>query len=567
MSTFTTDRPPPAPPLPADGAARAILPPSLAAALSGCGGGGGAEMAVPPPPASPPPPPPPAAAALSDADAARLLTQAGFAASDAGIAAVKAKGYAAWLDEQFAIAPGISNYDWMISKGYGAAEYRGSTSGIDNALWRSWLSAPDALRQRVTLALSEIFVVSIDNVPVAWSSLTVAAYVDLLAEHAFGSFRELLGAVTLSNAMGVFLSMRGNQKEDAKTGRMPDENYAREVMQLFTIGLYELNPDGSPRLDEAGKPRETYTPATISELARVFTGWELADTAGTDPAAVRRPMVHLSGRFSAGAKKALDVDIPASADGPTALRLALDALAAHPNVGPFIGRQLIQRLVCSQPSPAYVQRVAAVFDNNGAGRRGDLRAVIRAILLDAEARQPAASPSSGRLREPMLRFIQWARSFGVSSASGLWSVGDTSNPATRLGQSPLRSPSAFNFFRPGYVPPNSTLGEHRVTAPEFQLCNESSVAGYLNFMQTVIAGEFAELRPDYTAELALAGDATALVERVALLLAGGDLQPATRSTIAAAVAQIRADTEAGRASRVHATLLLVMASPDYQVQK
>jgi uncharacterized protein (DUF1800 family) len=338
-------------------------------------------------------------------------------------------------------------------------------------------------------------------------------------------------------------------------------------MQLFTIGLQQLNPDGSPVLGADGRPKDSLSLATITELARVFTGWEFDGASDADPAAVRRPMVHLAGRFSSGAKKVLDVDIPASADGPAALKIALDTLANHPNVGAFIGRQLIQRLVCSHPSPAYVQRVAGVFNDNGAGQRGDLKAVIKAVLLDDEARKPAATPSGGRLREPMLRFIQWGRSFGVSSPTELWNIGDTSNPANRLGQSPLRSASVFNFFRPGYVPPNSVLGDNKVTAPEFQLCNESTVAGYLNFMQQVIANGIGEVKANYAAELSLAGDVPALVLRVSLLLAADGLTAATKATIAAAVTTIRAETDAGRLNRVYATILLVMACPEYQIQK
>jgi uncharacterized protein (DUF1800 family) len=189
------------------------------------------------------------------------------------------------------------------------------------------------------------------------------------------------------------------------------------------------------------------------------------------------------------------------------------------------------------------------------------------VLLDPEARSPGTAPSAGRLREPVLRFIQWGRSFGVSSPTELWNIGDTSNPATRLGQSPLRSPSVFNFFRPGYVPPNSSLGSNSITAPEFQLCNESTVAGYLNFMQNAIANGVGEVKPSYTEELALVEDAAALVERIALRLAGEGLAASTKATIAAAVATIKTDTEARRLNRVQAAILLVMASPEYLVQK
>ncbi|MDT8999109.1 DUF1800 domain-containing protein [Paucibacter sp. APW11] len=543
-----------------------------AALLSACGGGG-AEPASPGPTPAPTPapapvpvpvpsPPPPA----TDAEAARFLAQAGFAATGAEIARVKATGYAAWLDDQFAAPRTLSHYDWMVAKGYATVDHRNDFAGVDNTLWRKFISSPDVLRQRVVLALSEIFVVSMNGLPISWRGLAVASYVDMLEARAFGSFRALIEGVTLSVGMGSYLNLRGNLKEDAASGRLPDENYARELMQLFTIGLYELNLDGSPRL-VAGKPIETYSQAQISELARVFTGWDADGASPTDPAFVQWPMTHKPARFSSGAKRVLQVDIPATADGPTAMKIALDTLAGHANVGPFIGRQLIQRLVCSNPSPAYVQRVAQAFNNNGQGQRGDMKAVIKAILLDSEARTVGSGLDSGKLREPVLRFIQWARSFGLKSPTELWNIGDLSNSATRLGQSPLRSPTAFNFFRPGYLPPNSTLGSQAVTAPEFQLCNESTVAAYLNFMQSVLPAGLGELKPDYSAELPLATDAPALVNRHALLLAADGLSTVTRQSISNAVGSIKADTETGRLNRVLASILLVMASPEYLVQK
>jgi uncharacterized protein (DUF1800 family) len=539
---------------------------SATATLAACGGGGGdSSLAPTPAPATAATPAPTSATvALSDGNAARFLGQAGFAASTADIAAVKAKGYSAWLDGQFASPSSTpSHFDWMLARGYGTADYKNSFAGVDNTLWRKALSAPDQLRQRIVLALSEIFVISMLGIPVTWRGMAVAAYVDMLNERAFGSYRDLLDGVTLSCGMGVYLNLRGNLKEEPKTGRVPDENYAREVMQLLSIGLVQLNLDGSAVLDAGGKPKETYTQADVSNLARVFTGWDFDGASATDPAFMKKPMVNTAAKFSTGAKKVLTVDIPAAADGPAAMKTALDTLASHPNVAPFFGRQLIQRLVCSNPSPAYVQRVATTFQSTG----GDLKAVIKAVLLDSEARTVSGAPGAGKLREPVQRFIQWGRSFGVTSATDLWNVGDTSNPATRLGQSPLRSPSIFNFFRPGYVPPNSLLGTNSVTAPEFQLCNESTVAGYLNFMQTVIASGVGEVKPSYTAEIALATDAQALLDRVALLLAANGLSAATRTTIATAVTAIKADTDAGKLNRVQATVLLVMASPEYLIQK
>jgi uncharacterized protein (DUF1800 family) len=561
---------PTAPPLPASAADLPMNPAAAALAattlLSACGGGGGGGDAGPGPgPVVPPPPPAPAPP--SDAEAARFLAQAGFAATAADIAAVKADGYAAWLDAQFAMPVGAGHFDWMVERGYAVEANRNSFAGLDNTLWRKFMSAPDMLRQRLVLALSEIFVVSMSGLPVQWRGLMGAAYVDLLEQHAFGNYRQLLEAVTLSPAMGVYLNLRGNQKADARTGRVPDENYARECMQLFSIGLVLLNADGSAKTGADGKAQETYSQAQITELAQILTGWDYDGASATDPSYVRKPMVNVPSRFTPGAKKVLGVDVPATADGAAALKIVLDTLAAHANVGPFMGRQLIQRLVASHPSPAYVGRVAAVWADNGAGVRGDLKAVVRAILLDPEARQPATQPSTGRLREPVQRLIQWARSFGATSPTGLWNVGDTTNPATRLGQSPLRSPSVFNFFRPGYVPPNSTLGTNGITAPEFQLCNESTVAGYLNFMQTVIASGVGEVKGGYAAELALSTDVPALIASISLRLAGDAISADTQTKIATAVSTIPASNDSGKRNRVNAAVLMLMACPEYQVQK
>ena len=509
--------------------------------------------------------------AADDAQAARFLMQATLGVTDADISAVRNQGYDAWLNAEFARPPSESNWQYLLDKGIAAnLDNRNSAVGSDPALWQRLIGAGDSLRQRMALALSEIFVVGFDGITGPWRQFKLAAWWDLLASHAFGTYRQLLEAVTLSPAMGQYLTYAGNQKENPSTGRLPDENYAREVMQLFSIGLYELNVDGSHRLDAQGQPIETYTLNTVSQMARVFTGWNVDARRGeTGPELTQRPMVLTASLHSTLAVDALGMTIPAGTDGSTALRLALDRLAGHANVGPFIGRQLIQRLVTSNPSPAYVARVSAAFADNGQGVRGDLKAVLRAVLLDYEAREPTRSddPAYGKLREPLLRFLSWARSFGATSASGDWTIGDLSDSATRLGQSPLRSASVFNFFRPGYVPAGTALGNASLAAPEFQITTETTVAGYLNFMQRVIPGGRNDLRLAYGAELALAADAAALVDRVQALLCHASLQAGTRSTIVDAVGAIAAATDAGRANRVYAAILLVLASPEALVQK
>ncbi|MBB5206018.1 uncharacterized protein (DUF1800 family) [Inhella inkyongensis] len=571
MDAETTLIAPPLPPqalldsAPREGSPLLVL--GASALLSACGGGGGDSPA--PTPAPPPPPPPPPAPPTA-AQAARFLAQASFSASAAEIAAVQSKGYAGWLDEQLALAPvAPTRYDWMVANGYAVEANRDSFAGSDNAIWAKLIGSPDPVRQRMTLALSEILVVSMLGLPITWRGLAIAHYTDILERHAFGSFRSLLQDVSVSVAMGSYLNMLGNKKEDTRTGRVPDENYAREVMQLFTIGLYQLNADGTIRTGSDGKPLESYTQADITQLARVFTGWDRDRVDAADFGYAAKPMKHVASNFSTGDKTVLGTTISASLGGPEALSQALDLLFNHANVGPFIGRQLIQRFTQSHPSAAYVARVAAVFNNNGQGQRGDLKAVLRAVLLDPEARPAAPGPSAGRLREPVQRFVQWARSFGVTSKAGRWPVGDLSSPSTRLGQSPMRSPSVFNFFRPGYVPPGNELASNAITAPEFQLVNESTVAGYLNYMQGVISSGISsgDVAADYTTELALAGDAQALLDSLNLRLAAGALDSNTVTTLKTALESISATTDTGKLNRVRAAILLVMAAPAYLVQQ
>jgi uncharacterized protein (DUF1800 family) len=504
---------------------------------------------------------------MTAAQAARFLAQAAFGGTEADIATVQALGFNTWIDQQFAAASAQSHWDWMVANGFAVTANLNNFAGVDATLWRKLMSSPDVLRQRVALALSEIYVISMGGLPVPWRGMAVAAYMDMLEANAFANFRTLLESVTLSCGMGVYLNMRGNQKEEPATGRQPDENYAREVMQLMTLGLYQLNADGSVKTAN-GAPLETDDQSTVTNLAKVFTGWDFDAPLSAGPDTMRRPMAFNATRHSTSAKSFLGVSIPAgSTDGAGELKTALDTLFNHPNVGPFIGRQLIQRLVLSNPSPAYVGRVAAAFANNGAGVRGDLKAVIKAVLLDDEARSVSSAPGGGRLREPIWRLIQWARSFSARSPSGTWGIGDMSSPSTRLGQSPLRSPSVFNFFRPGYVPPNTAIGAQGLVAPEFQITNESTVVSYANGLQAVLQNGRGDVSADYSPFTAGAADAGALFDRLNLMLAAGQVGSATRATIVAAVGSMDATSETGRLRRVQATALLIMTAPEYLVLK
>ncbi|MBS0392174.1 MAG: DUF1800 domain-containing protein [Proteobacteria bacterium] len=559
----------PSTPFPLPGYQAAAL--LAAGALSACGGGSSSDPGPTPstPPASTASPTKPASAN----DAARFLTQAtlGFSRADLD-ALVRSGSYGDWLNAQFALPRSQSHFDWLMAKGYGDSANMNNSQGLDNTLWRKLIASPDALRQRVALALSELCVVSVLGINGPWRQFAVASYLDTLEANAFGNYRQLLGEISLSPAMGYYLTFRGNVKANPAKGSEPDENYARELMQLFTIGLLQLNPDGSVQTN-GGKPVETYKQADVSGLARVFTGWDL-DTTGLaspyPPEVMRRPMTQVAGRYETGSKTFLGATVAAGASASDSLKTALDTLFNHPNLPVFVGRQMIQRLVTSNPSPAYVSRVAAAFANNGSGVRGDMKALISAILLDPEARDAsvAARPDFGKLREPVVRFLNWARAYGAASASDTWAIGDLSDPATRLGQSPMRSPSVFNFFRPGYVPPNTALSAQGLTAPEFQITNEVSVAGYVNYMQQVIGNSLkGDLKADYGTLMPLAGNSAALLAEVNLVLAGGALSAATLAQLQSAVDSVAPSTPTGQQNRIFIALTLVMASPEFIAQK
>jgi uncharacterized protein (DUF1800 family) len=581
---------------------------AAAAFLQACGGGGAggstSSATTPATPTTPPPPVTPTWSPPADAPYARFLLQAQFDSSDSDIAAVKAKGYSTWLDEQMAVPSSQGGWDWLNSRGYGVVDkrefYFAEWYLSDYMIWNQIVRSPDQVRRRIALAMTEYFVVGIDGITQPWfKGFQLAHYYDILCNNAFGNFRKLLEEITLCVAMGSFLNTLNNEKEDPVTGRQPDENYAREVMQLFTLGVSQLNLDGTPKTDANGAPLDTYTQSDVTNLARVFTGY-VTDT--KSPVApmyfnvanvgyTRKPMKLLSFRHSLLEKKFLGTTIPANTDGATSLKIALDTLFNHPNVGPFFSRQMIQRLVTSNPSPAYVKRVATIFNDNGSGIRGDLKAVFKAVLLDDEARSAAtlSSTTHGKLREPMLRFAQWARTFKLNSKRGTWKINPPNYGSTTLGQYPLRSPSVFNFFRPGYVPPNTQLADLKATAPEYQIVNESTVSQYINFMQNVLPNglyvsgpdlleqpmmsastDGFDLVPDYASEIALTNDPAALVRRLNLILAAGRLSQSTENLIISAVKSDNINANSSDTAKLYnvcRAILFVMCAPEYLVQK
>ncbi|WP_313621122.1 DUF1800 domain-containing protein [Achromobacter sp.] len=507
----------------------------------------------------------PQSASPTPGQASRFLAQATFGPTPADIDAVVRVGYAAWLDAQLAMPPSQTHFDWLLQKRKNTEAFKGNgiNAPLESTLWRKFISAPDQVRTRVAFSLSEIFVVGVSSITASWPLFGAAGFMDLLAEHALGNYQDLLTAVTRNLSMGCMLTYRGNRKEDPKTGRHPDENYAREVMQLFSIGLLELERDGTVRMVN-GAPVETYDNADVQGLAKVFTGWDI-NGPETDVEFHRRPMALNNGLHSMAEKRFLGAVIPPGTDGQLSLKRAMEVISAHPNVGPFIGMQLIQRMVTSNPSPAYVARVSAVFDDDGKGQRGNLKAVVRAILLDPEARQPdLGSPYWGKVREPILRFSGWARAFGATSNNGEWAMPDTTDNTIRLAQSPMRSATVFNFFRPRYVPPVTELARRHLVAPELQITDETSIAGYLNFLAIYADRGWEDLQTSYQPEIALANNPEALVARVVLLLAGDAFSQRTAASIAKAVATLPPDRPR---DRVRAAIMLVAATPEYLVQK
>ena len=522
-------------------------------------------------------------------EAARFLTQATFGPTDDSIADVQSLGYEAWIDQQEAMPVSATHLAYLDARlaqlKLTNANAHLNTVDVYNSFWKQSVTAPDQLRQRVKLALSEIFVISLNHA--GMDPRGVGSYYDMLGDNAFVNYRTLLEKITLHPMMGTYLNSLGSQKTKSANSPHPDQNYGREIQQLMSIGLYQLNIDGALKLDDNNQPIPTYTASDIDGLANVFTGYSWYSPApskstffglGLGPDVTIKPMIVYSDYHSSLAKTFLGTTIPAS-DTPDAagdLKIALDTIFNHPNVGPFLGRQLIQRLVTSNPSPAYVARVAAVFNDNGSGIRGDLGAVVKAILLDPEARDPAntSSPTFGKLREPIVRVANWMRAFNAISPSDWWRVGDTSDTVS-LGQSVLNAPSVFNFWRPGYSPPRTAVGNLNLRAPEFEIVDEVSVSGYVNTMKRFVGNAFSDVQSAYANEIPLASDAGSLVNRIDILLFYGQMPADLRTKIVNLVnsVPIPAQTagpdkiKAALTNRVELAIYLAISSPDYLTQR
>jgi uncharacterized protein (DUF1800 family) len=518
-------------------------------------------------------------------EAFRFLEQATFGPTRADLERLSALGesgdaFSLWIDEQIALPPSLL---MPVLQAKFTSGIKGA-SGLNVARQDGWLRTtvvgPDQLRQRVAFALSEILVVSqrgaLDPMPYA-----LASYYDVLLLEAFGNFRELLERVTLHPAMGVYLSMLGNQKPNENRNIRPDENYARELMQLFTIGLVRLNPDGSELRDENRATIPTYDQSVVEGFANVFTGWTWSgsstfSTARRTNANQAQPMKAYPEQHSSVSKRLLDypdVAKPELPEGQTPeqdLADALDNVFNHPNVGPFISRRLIQRLVTSNPSPGYVSRVAAVFDDDGHAQRGNLGAVVRAILLDGEARPAAGTQSdlAGKVKEPLLRLIQLWRAYEGRARSGLYRITDAD---LKFGEGHLLSPSVFNFFTPDYAP-QGEIADRGLVAPEMQIATE-----YLNTLvtntfytqvisrnstKTGIGADIVVI--DIAEEVGLASDPDALVARLADKLLGGRISASLEAEARAAILRYPVSKPA---QRVADAMYLIVTSPQFAVQR
>jgi uncharacterized protein (DUF1800 family) len=553
-------------------------------------------------------------------DAARFLTQATFGPKKSEIDALTNKSIDTWIRDQMAL-PYTSH---QAAVKFDRDTYGGSSSNWNvthshnrqSAWFKNALTAPDQLRQRVAFALSQILVISDVSLSSDNQTEPIAHYYDLLGNGAFGNFRTLLENVTLHPMMGNYLSSLRNSKGDPIAGTAPDENYAREIMQLFTIGLSQLQPDGTLALGSDGLPVPTYNQTTITELAKIFTGWSYFGTTnfrsgGSSDDSLTRPMILFPAYHDDGIKNlspVLATPISAAQGGVRDLQLTLDALFTHPNTAPFISKQLIQRLVTSNPSPGYVYRVAQRFVNNGSDVRGDLAAVVRAILTDHEARSPdvAANPSYGKLKEPLLRLTGLLRSFNASSTSGRFLgyqhtvdgvpiTGATPRPAsaaqisqtpyiatrfdnvqTSLAQAAMRAPTVFNFYRPDYVLPGP-LATAGLVAPEFEITDDNFAINVPNGLRNYVSAAIPTTAgvpspaapyvviPDFTFEQTLVASPAALVDHLNLVLASGSLTSATRTRITTALNALPTATSA--IDRVRAAVLLVITSPGAAIQK
>jgi uncharacterized protein (DUF1800 family) len=553
----------------------------LIAGLGACGGGGSSNSPSTTTPTTPTPPAP-VVSQPTVADTSRLLDQATFGVTASDVTHVQSVGFNAYLAEQLAATP--SQYTGFSYTPHTApanckndpatptdasslcARDQYSLFQVQRQYFMHALSNPDQLRQKVAFALSQIFVVSGIEVYEAYG---MASYQNLLLNDAFANFRTLLQDVTLSPVMGRYLNMAANDKSNATLGTVPNENYGREILQLMSIGLYELNADGSQKLDASGAPIPTYDQDTVAGFSAVFTGWAYPAMAGAtsvfyNPLNYVGVMTPFPDDHEPGTKLLLDgFTVPAGQTPEQDLAMALDDIFNHPNVGPFIGKQLIQHLVTSNPSPAYVARVSAVFANNGKGVRGDMGAVVTAILTDSEARGDApATTGFGHLREPALFITAVMRNLGGQSDGVL-----LRSASNNMGQPIYQPPSVFSFYPPSFELPGS-----QTLAPEFGIDDAATALARANFVNTVIMQGGVTPDPTVTGStgttidltsLAAITDPTAMIAQLNQTLLHGSLSSQASAVIQTALGA----ASTSELAAAQAATYLVLTSAQYQVER
>lgn len=540
--------------------------------LSSCGDGGGNTALFSQQPAIAPALPATEVAnaapdgPLSPEEAFRLVEQATFGPQLDDIALAGKDGPESWINGQMQMPA------TFLSDGLGRADSSRWNEYV-NVWWRHAIQADDQLRQRVAFALSQILVVSAHD-GLSQQQFGLAGYYDILLRNAFGNYRDLLSEITLNPVMGEYLSMKGNRKPDEQENIQPDENYARELLQLFSIGQVLLNEDGTPKLDDEGVPLPAYNQTTIENFARVFTGWHFAnadDFKWPKNKDYLSPMVPWPEYHDNNEKTLLNgVVLPAGQSAEADLNAALNNVFNHPNVAPFISKQLIQRLVTSNPSPGYVRDVAAVFNRNAAGERGSLASVVKAILMHQEARSGhlEAPDTFGKMKEPLLRLTQVWRAFEPESIPYNFNYGWVEK---ELAQSPLNSPSVFNFYRPDFSQPGEISARGLVT-PEFEILDETSVititsrllASILwshNYKNDIDGNRIAI---DISYEMILEPNPEALLDHLDLLLLGGRMSAELRQEV---LNLMNARSYASGASqRVVEAIFLIATSPEAAIQ-
>ena len=507
-------------------------------------------------------------------DAVRLAAQATFGPTVAVVQDIEQRGAAAWVDAQMQLPPSdlgtypvvADNVNAVCPMGSAAACYRDNFTPFltEAAFFRNTISGPDQLRQRVAFALSQIVVISGAEVRANYG---LAEYEKLLLRDAFGTYRQLLEDVTLSPAMGRYLNMVNNDKPNPARGTLPNENYAREVMQLFSIGLVQLQPDGSVVTDSSGVPVPTYDQNAVIGLAHVFTGWTYPVQPGAtqkthNPAYYLGSMVAVPSNHDGAAKVILGgTQIPAGQTPDADLAQALDTIANHPNVGPFIGKQLIQALVTANPSAAYVGRVSAVWADDGHGVRGNLGAVVRAILLDPEARGDVKpDPTYGRVKDPVLLLTAPARTLGVAT-DGVWFALASGS----LEQPVYLSPTVFNFYPPDYSPDSALVSPASALLDSASVFSRANLLVQLLYFSSPADGTVTGAtgtQPGLGDLPPFGGDTGSLMDSINALLLHGTLAADARSAVLDA-----ANAQPDEPSRIRAAVYAVLTSPSYQVER